>query len=209
MVAIITDPFIEQDLIAKRRAMGVDKFDEVWEGVYIMAPMANDEHQDLVSDLTTVLNIAVDWVGLGKVRPGVNVSDQEHDWQYNYRCPDVVVFLNNTQAENRGSHWLGGPDFAIEVVSKHDRAWEKLPFYAKVGVRELMLIDRDPWKVTLYRLQDGELVEAGQSPDDHEGILVSEIVPLNWQLVIRDDGPLIQVTHHDGQQRWTIKPDVA
>ncbi len=209
MVALITDPDLEQALIAKRQAMGVDKYDEVWDGVYIIAPMANDEHQDLVTELATVLTLVVDWTGLGKVRAGVNVSDQERDWHRNYRCPDVVVFLNDTKAENRGAFWFGGPDFAIEVVSRNDRSVEKIPFYARVGVRELMLIDRDPWAITLYRLQGDELVEAGRSSVEDSATIVSEIVPLNWQLQFPDGQPAIHITHHDGQQQWTISPDTA
>ena len=108
MAALITDPILERQLIAQRQASGADKFDEVWEEVYVMAPLANDEHQDLVSDLTAVLVMAVDWAGLGKVRPGVNVSDREDDWHHNYRCPDLVVFLRDTRAKNCGTHWCGG-----------------------------------------------------------------------------------------------------
>ena len=47
MVALITDPNLEDRLVAQRRADGTDKYDEVWEGMYVMAPMANNEHQDL------------------------------------------------------------------------------------------------------------------------------------------------------------------
>ena len=59
MVALVTDPQLEAALIASRRESGADKFDEVWEGVYVMSPLANNEHQSIVSQLTTVLNVAV------------------------------------------------------------------------------------------------------------------------------------------------------
>lgn len=206
MVALNTDPMLERDLIARRQATGADKFDEVWEGVYVMASLANDEHQDLVSDLTTVLMIAVDWAGLGKVRPGVNVSDHEVDWQHNYRCPDVVVFLNDTQAKNCGTHWRGGPDLVIEVVSEQDRSRDKLPFYASIAAREVMLIDRKPWSITLYRYQDGDLVEAGRAAGQ-PGELVSDVVPLSWRLEFDGDRPVIKVSHRDGRQHWSISPD--
>ena len=45
MTALINDPKLEEKLIAKRQAAGADKFDEVWDGVYVMSPLANDEHQ--------------------------------------------------------------------------------------------------------------------------------------------------------------------
>lgn len=206
MVALITDPDLEDRLIAQRRADGTDKFDEVWEGVYVMAPMANNEHQDLVDDLCTVLTIAVKWQGLGRVSPGVNVSDRDTDWQENYRCPDVAVFLNDTQAEDRGTHWFGGPDLVIEVVSPLDRTLDKLPFYAQVGVRELIVIEREPWAVVLLRLTGSELVEIGRSTIDDPKLLVSQVVPLNWRLQSEGGKPALQVSHQDGTQNWTIGP---
>ena len=77
--------------------------------------------------------------------PGCNVSDQPERWKRNYRCPDVAVFLPGNPAEDRGTHWYGGPDFAAEVHSRFDRSRKKFGFYAKVGVRELLLVDRHPW----------------------------------------------------------------
>jgi Uma2 family endonuclease len=206
MVALITDPVMQEQLIAQRQAAGSDRYDEVWEGVYVMAPLANDEHQDLVKELTTILTFAVDWAGLGKVRPGVNVSDQKEDWQHNYRCPDIVVFLTDTRAKNYGTHWHGGPDLAIEVVSPNDRSFEKLPFYAAVGTREVMLVERHPWAITLYRLRGGELIEAGRSTADSPVELKSEVVPLSWRLTGKDDDPEIEICHRDGRQRWSVRP---
>ncbi len=204
MVALITDRNLEERLIAQRRADGTDKYDEVWEGLYVMAPMANNEHQDLVDDLCTILTLAVKWPGLGRVNPGVNVSDRKTQWQENYRCPDVAVFLNETEAEDCGTHWFGGPDLAIEIVSPFDRSAEKLPFYAQVGVRELIFIQRDPWAIVLYRLTGAELVETGRSTIADSRLLTSEVVPLNWQLKLLNGQSVVQVSHHDSEQNWTI-----
>jgi Uma2 family endonuclease len=63
--------------------------------------------------------------GLGKVRPGVNISDRIVDWKHNFRVPDIVVFLNDTLAECHDTFWFGGPDFAIEIVSPDDRTRDK------------------------------------------------------------------------------------
>lgn len=205
MVAIITDRSLEKQLIAERQASGADKYDEVWEDVYVMAPLANNEHQNLVKEFTTVLTIAVDWPGLGKVFPGVNVSDHRNDWNRNYRCPDVVVFLSGTSAEDCGSHWYGGPDFAIEVMSPDDRTLEKLPFYAKVGTRELMAINRDPWSIRLYRLQNDQLVEVGNSTVANSDLLTSNVVPLSWRLISESGQPAIEIAHRDGMQKWLVK----
>jgi Uma2 family endonuclease len=169
-----------------------------------MAPMANDEHQDLVAGITTALRIAVQSAGMGLIRPGVNISDQQDDWTSNYRCPDVVAFLNDTQAENRETHWYGGPDFAVEIISPNDRAREKLEFYAKVNTLELLIVDRDPWALELYRMQDKKLVLAGKSTLDDSAVLSSDVVPLSWQLIPGDKRPNTEVSHTDGKQSWTV-----
>ncbi|TWT97328.1 Uma2 family endonuclease [Neorhodopirellula pilleata] len=148
---MINDPIVADQLIAERKARRADRFDEVWDGVYMMSPIANNEHQSLATQLSAAICAIVDWQDLGKTFTGANVSDRPTDWTKNYRVPDVLVFSAQTNAEDRHSHWFGGPEFAIEVVSPGDRTLDKLDFYAEVGTRELLVIDRDPWQLTLYR----------------------------------------------------------
>ncbi|MBC8353035.1 MAG: Uma2 family endonuclease [Planctomycetes bacterium] len=206
MTTIINDHILEERLIAQRQQAGLDKLDEVWGGVYVMSPMANNEHQRVVSDLTTILNIVLGWSGLGRIFPGVNVSDQEDDWKNNYRCPDVAVYLKDTQAEDRGAYWYGGPDFAVEVVSPQDRTTDKLPFYGQVGTRELLVVDRDPWALSLYRLRDEILQPFATSELDGSTTIVSEVVPLDFNMLAHESRPVIEVNHHDRHQRWIIDP---
>jgi len=205
MAALITDPQLEEELIARRRASGADKFDEVWDGVYVISPSANHEHQSLVGELTTVLNFVIGWQGLGHVRPGVNVSDRKENWQHNYRCPDVAVFLQETTAENCGAFWYGGPDLAIEIVSPGERILEKLPSYAATGTRELLVVDREPWSLRLYRLRHGTLVETGVSSVDAPIVLTSEVVPLSCQLSSEAGRSAIRIMYFDQVQQWLIR----
>ena len=117
MPTLICDAELEERLRAERVLTGADRFDEVWDGVYVMAPLANNEHQLIVSRLTSVFEECIGWPGLGYVFPGVNVSDRVDDWKSNFRCPDVAVFMKNSRAKNQDAFWHGGPDFAVEVVS--------------------------------------------------------------------------------------------
>jgi len=204
MVAMICDPLLEEQLIARRQETGADRYDEVWEGMYVMTPMPNNEHQDLVGQLTTILEVVVGWQALGRVFPGVNVSDRKADWQSNFRCPDIAVFLNDTRAENCDTFWYGGPDFAVEVISPSDRSREKLTFYAAINTRELLLIDRDPWGLELYRLDEGVLQLAGRSSVESPEPLAGRTVPLSFNLSPGKPRPQIEVRHDDGQQSWTI-----
>lgn len=44
MSLVIRDESISRALIEERRASGLDRYDEVWEGVYVMSLMAKNEH---------------------------------------------------------------------------------------------------------------------------------------------------------------------
>jgi Uma2 family endonuclease len=142
--------------------------------------------------------------GLGKVLPGVNVSDRLRDWTKNYRCPDVAVRLEGGRAEVRENYWLGGPDFLVEVVSPDDQTHEKLPFYESIGTREVLVVDRRPWTLLLYRLTDGKLVEAGRSTLENGANLSSEVVPLSFCLIAGQTRPQIEVAQINAGQRWVI-----
>jgi len=204
MTTLIKDRELEQRLQAQRRALGADRYDEVWEGTYMMAPMPNDEHQQLVSRFAAIFQDVVDWPGLGHVRPGVNISDRIEDWQENYRVPDVAVFLNGGHAVNRGAFWYGGPDFAIEVISPDDGTRAKLPFYETVGVRELLLVDRQPWRLELYERQDDRLVVRQQSTMDNGATMISAVLPFSFRLVPGEDRPQIEVLHTENSTRWLV-----
>src|SRR4051812_47445996 len=157
MEMMVLDPALQERLLAERRASGGDRFDEVWDGVYMMAPLANNEHQDVQSNLTFAIRSALGQGSLARVQAGANVSDREDQWEHNYRCPDVVVIFPGGAARDCDTHWFGGPDFCVEIASRGDRSRDKTEFYASVGVRELLLVDRHPWSLELYWLAGAQL----------------------------------------------------
>ena len=97
---------------------------------------------------------------------------------------------------------MGGPDLAIEIVSPHDKSREKLEFYAKVGTRELLILDRDPWSLELYRLSEGTLALVGRSTLDQPDLLETEVAPLTWRIIPGEERPKVEVIHTAGTQRW-------
>jgi len=205
MAALILDQGLERRIIARRRRLGIDRFDEVWDGVYVMSPPGDVEHFGVTNDLATVLTMVVKWNGLGQVFAGVGISDHREGWEKNFRVPDVSVFLNGNPAENCGTHWCGGPDFAAEIVSPRDRTRKKIPFYEKIGTRELMIVDRRPWRISLFRLTDGKLIEVGQSALASREPLASKTVPLSFQLVQAGERPTIRIKHLVDDRQWAIE----
>jgi Uma2 family endonuclease len=204
MTTIINDRDLERALIRRRRRLGHDRRDEVWNGVYVMSPFPANRHQRVVGCLDTVFRLVVESRGQGIVLPGANISDREDDWKKNYRIPDCCVFLNGTLAQDRDTHWFGGPDFCVEIASPGERVQDKLPFYASVGTREVLLILRAPHRLQLMRLQGTELVSAGESTADDPTWLESTVVPLAFRLWNEPQARVIEVRRTDEPGSWTI-----
>jgi Uma2 family endonuclease len=204
MTMLVLDREVASKFIHQRRETGNDRWDEVWDGVYIIMPNPNMEHQDIGSGLVTVFRVNLDWNDLGKSYQGVNVSDRLDDWTRNYRCPDVAVYLKGNPAQPRGAYSYGGPDFAVEIISPDDRSRDKFGFYASVGVRELLLIDRDPWALELYQRRGEEWVLTGRSTPERPDALASAVLPLSFRLAAGEPRPTIEVARLDGSQTWTV-----
>ena len=204
MDLLLTQRDAVRRLIRRRRRLGLDRKDEVWNGRYIVMPDPDNEHQEFVAELVFVFTLIVTRAGLGRCYPGGNITDRQEKWVSNYRVPDVTVFLNGNPAENKGTHWLGGPDLAIEIVSDNDKSRKKLDFYASVGTRELLIIDRNPWQIELFRLQNGELLSVGVSTSSNGNVLTSKTVPFSLRLVSGESRPKLEAFHEDGIQHWVI-----
>jgi Uma2 family endonuclease len=204
MTMLIENPRLEEELKERRKAWGADHHDEVWEGVYFMAPLADNDHQELVAGLTFALYDVVDAAGLGKVFPGVNLAGAAEDWTFDYRAPDVVVILASGTAQDQKTCYRGAADFVIEITSPRDRTYEKIPFYSRQGVRELLIVDRQSWALELYQNQGGGLEKAGQSETQRSDLLRSGVVPLEFRLLPGQPRPRIEVTHAETRRQWMV-----
>jgi Uma2 family endonuclease len=201
MVSI--DPKQLADLIRDRRKSGGDRYDEIWDGVYVMSPLADNEHQELGLDLAMIIKRCLGQDTRVRVFPGCNISNRAKRWKRNYRCPDVAVFLPGNPAEDRQTHWYGGPDFAVEIESPFDRSREKFDFYADVGVRELLFIARSPWSLELFHRAANKWELIGKSePDVQSPLLQSAVLPVGFRLVPGAKRPQIEVIQTGSDGRW-------
>jgi Uma2 family endonuclease len=195
---------LEEPGRADRSAIGADRYDEVWDGVYSMSPLPDLEHQEITTKLAMAFQLAIGWMGPGKVLAGAIVSDREEGWEQNNRVPDVVVYFTGGKARPCGTHLCGGPDLVVETTSPRDRSREKLSFYSRLGVRELLLIDRDAWSLELFQLQGDQLILTGRSSIEQPTRLTSAVLPLSFLLVKGAKRPEIEVAHTDGVQKWRV-----
>ena len=201
MSLLVLDKWVERRLRAQRKAWGADHHDEVWEGVYIMSPLPDLDHQELVIGLGAAFHQAIVHPGLGKVYPGANVSDRIEGWKKNYRAPDIVVVLRDSAAQKHGVFVTGPIDFVVEIVSRGDRSRKKLPFYSKIGVREVLFVERKPWRLKLYR-HDGEALKLTGACEIDAAPLCSDVLPFSFQLTSAEPRPALLLTHTTDGRTW-------
>ena len=102
MSVLILDPELAREFRDERKTRKLDRWDEVWDGVLVVAAVPNNEHQRLVSRLSVPFMAIIDWDGGDQVQPGANVSDRDKGWKKNYRIPDVLVFLKGPGCRRHG-----------------------------------------------------------------------------------------------------------
>jgi Uma2 family endonuclease len=204
MDTLVLDPNLSDRLVRERRERGLDRFDEVWEGVYVMASAPNDEHQKIVTRFARPLIETIEDASLGEVRFGVNLASDPDDWECDFRIPDIVVFLKGSKSVCHNTFWSGPPDFVVEVISPFDKSRDKLEFYSKIRTRELLLVDRDPWQLELYRLQRGKLKLMAKCAPGGSSSVVSQVLPLEFRLAQATPRPIIEVAATDSERSWTV-----
>ncbi|MBN1421999.1 MAG: Uma2 family endonuclease [Planctomycetes bacterium] len=147
-------PEVPQHILDQRARTGADRWDEMWEGVLHMAPTPNRDHQELVFQLGT-------WIRARWAKPGgnralgpINVASPG-GWPKDYRIPDLVLLTPDRFHIDHNEYFEGPPTAVIEIRSPGDETNEKIPFYAKLGVPEVWVVDRDSRKPELYVLRQG------------------------------------------------------
>jgi len=195
MKAVVLE--VNPEELAHRNLTGIDRCDEMWEGVLHMPPAPNREHQRILDRLIVFLLPLLERKKRGTLQSGINVFDEDSPKQ-NYRIPDASFVAAGHEAVlaedgTRG----GGPDAVIEVLSPGDESYEKLPFFASLGVREMIVIDRDTKKPEVFRLAGPQYVAVAS---DREGWLTSEALRVRFRqtpgcvLVIEDvDDPSAKI----------------
>jgi Uma2 family endonuclease len=204
MPMLILEPTVQAAIEAKRAAEGLDAHDEVWEGMKIIMPLPNIEHQRLAQGFGFVFQSIFGWPSPHEVLPGANLSDRVADWNHNFRAPDVLVYLQGNSALNCDTHWVGGPDLLVEILSPNDRARDKLPFYASVNTREVLIVDRDPWQLELYHLQNGVMVPVGIGNLSQPAALPSSVLPVSFRLIAGAARPQIEIRQTATGQGWAV-----
>lgn len=120
------------EVLERRRRAGLDRLDEVWKGVLHMVPAPSGQHSYVAQQLAVILDGPARDAGLVAAIGEFNLGESEHD----YRVPDGGVHRDIPQGV-----WLATAAIVVEIVSPGDESWEKLPFYARQLVDEILIVD--------------------------------------------------------------------
>lgn len=178
---------VPESLLEERRRIGADRRDEVWEGVLHMVPPASGGHQKLSGLMFMFLGPIAGAKGLEAFyETGLFRSGPVPD----YRVPDLL-FCRPANFTKRGVD--DGAELVIEILSPDDESYEKLPFYEKVGVREVLIVDPDKRTFDFFVLRGGKLHAALL---DASGAVRSEALGVTFRTIA---GPKLELSHGESK----------
>ncbi|HTR89028.1 MAG TPA: Uma2 family endonuclease [Solirubrobacteraceae bacterium] len=134
MATLVLDPHTPEleALKERRRISGIDRLDEVWEGVLHMVPAPSVGHARIAQQLAVAFDKPARAAGLVPAMHEFNLGESDHD----YRIPDGGLLHPGASGV-----WQHTAPLVVEIVSPSDETWLKLPFYAAHGVREVLIVD--------------------------------------------------------------------
>jgi len=128
---------VPEGVLEERRRLGLDRKDEMWDGVLHMVPPASSVQGLFGNDLSGTLRRPAKDRGLWHMNePGI--FDPDVPGMSSYRVPDLG-YARPEDVSDRGIE--GRAVLVVEVLSPGDESQAKLRFYRQVGVEELLFVD--------------------------------------------------------------------
>ena len=146
MPTLVMDPAPAEfeALLERRRRLGQDLFDEVWDGVLHVNPAPHSRHGKVDGQLARLLYEPAHDAGLVESGP-LNLGEPA-----DFRVPDRALLRPGPDAV-----YLPTAALVVEIVSPGDDTWEKLEFYAAHRVDELLIVDPEKRQVDWLALTPG------------------------------------------------------
>jgi hypothetical protein len=131
-------------VLTRRRRLGLDTHDEVWDGDLHVNPAAHARHGLVQAQVQRFFGECAPEAELRAIAE-FNLGDEA-----DFRVPDAGLLR---PAPGRLYHSTAA--LVLEVVSPGDETWDKLDFYAAHGVDELLIVDPLKRTVEWLGLRDG------------------------------------------------------
>lgn len=123
------------------------------EGDLYMAPAPNRFHQDVSRNLQGVLDRYLETNPVGVL---YNAPFDVYLTETDVFQPDLLVVLNQNRFILTDDGAQGPPDFVVEILSPKTRQLDlvnKKRVYARLGVKELWIVDPEAGTVAAYRFE--------------------------------------------------------
>jgi hypothetical protein len=148
MPTLILDPAPPEleRLREQRRLSGLDRMDEVWDGVVHMVPAPSHRHAHIGQQLAELLGPLARAAALQPTVNQFNLGESIED----FRVPD-----GGLHRPGAGGLWHPTAAMVVEIVSPGDESWQKLPFYASHGVDEVLIVNPEQQSVDWLALSRG------------------------------------------------------
>ena len=133
-------------LLERRRRLGQDLLDEVWEGVYVLRQVPASGHADVAHQLAVILGPLAREAGLVPMIGNFNLGGPD-----DYRVPDGAML----SGRGRNRLYVPTAELVVEIVAPGDGTWDKLAFYAAHDVGELLIVDPEKCEAHWFALRSG------------------------------------------------------
>ncbi|MGH3794642.1 MAG: Uma2 family endonuclease [Pseudonocardiaceae bacterium] len=174
---------VPQVMLDERRRLGLDERDEMWNGVLHMVPPLREPQKEVSGELFLVLGPLAQQHGLRGCYATALFRTSD-----DYRVPNQLY----CRPEHRSERLAKGAELVVEIRTGDDETYEKIDFYARLGVHEVLILHPEARRVELLRAVGGRLLPVS---GDVEGAVRSDVVGALFATV---DGRL-RVTWQDGK----------
>lgn len=141
-----------KDWLERRRALGQDRFDEVWEREYHVTPAPAGPHAYVDHQLAGILRPRAVSAGLWGTT-AINVGESQ-----NFRVPDQAYLRERPSLVFHATAAI-----VVEVVSPGDETYPKFEFYFARAIEELLVVDPSTRAVEWYRRGQAGFERSGRS----------------------------------------------
>lgn len=156
-------------MIARRRSLGQDRFDEVWDGEYHMSPGPTGRHAMVHGELFALIHPLAKAAGM-YATTAFNLGDGPTD----FRVPDGGCHRTVPTGT-----WIPTAAIVVEVLSPDDETFAKFDFYAAHGVEEVIVAD--PAEKTVQCFLRSGTTFAESETSDLLGVSVSDLAAgIDW-----------------------------
>jgi Uma2 family endonuclease len=118
---------------------------------------------------------------------GINIF-REASARLDYRIPDLTFVKAGREHVLHADGVRGdGPDAVLEIRSPEDETYEKFPFFAPLGVREVIVCDRDNKSSEIFRPGGSRYVPIDRDAGEW---VMSEILRVRFRRIDRQPSRL-------------------